>query len=457
SAAPCCNRQVLLCASWSLACVSVSLVCAHALLPPVIASLWPGPLLATLCRVLHTFSAAQSSRPRGAGGSGGGSGAVGAVGFSVALHKLMAPSHPTTHHTSRQAAVDVLVCARGGAGLLSKRMEVSAQLWAAGIKAEYVCVRAPSLTEQYEHAHEHGIKWLVLLTDAGLHIHSAKVRLALTREVDSPPATTTAPGSPWALPSSAEGLQWSELGETSRRDHEEEGQGAVEQTGPRDPCHLPPGNPPPRAAGGLDAQGTPLGRAAEERLGERRERLQAQFETMTPHSHGGAPSPRRPASGKDDPSRTAHDALPRREHFHPAAQVVLDHWHLSERVMTGATERAGAGGQEIAPCDEESRAAGALTAAANRADGERRREARRSGERGWADWRTGDWRRRVRRSRDWLRDATRRGERGERGDRGGRGDRDFPRRSSRRPALPSSRVTDERRRGERPRGATAST
>ncbi|CAI7897804.1 unnamed protein product, partial [Closterium sp. NIES-54] len=136
--------------------------------------------------LLHLSSSAAAAAGRGAvgcsdgdawaGGSGGGSGVVGAVGFSVALHKLMAPSHPTTHHSSRQAAVDVLVCARGGAGLLSERMEVSAQLWAAGIKAEYVCVRAPSLTEQYEYAHEHGIKWLVLLTDAGLHTHSAKVR-----------------------------------------------------------------------------------------------------------------------------------------------------------------------------------------------------------------------------------------------------------------------------------------
>ncbi|CAI5949576.1 unnamed protein product [Closterium sp. NIES-65] len=99
--------------------------------------------------LLHLSSAAAAGR-----------GAVGYMGSS----------------TATQAAVDVLVCARGGAGLLSERMEVSARLWAAGIKAEYVSVRAPSLTEQYEHAHEHGIKWLVLLTDAGLHTHSAKVR-----------------------------------------------------------------------------------------------------------------------------------------------------------------------------------------------------------------------------------------------------------------------------------------
>jgi hypothetical protein len=31
-----------------------------------------------------------------------------------------------------------------------------------------VCSTAPSLTEQYEYAHEHCIKWLVIITEAGL-------------------------------------------------------------------------------------------------------------------------------------------------------------------------------------------------------------------------------------------------------------------------------------------------
>jgi len=76
-----------------------------------------------------------------------------------------------------ETGTSVLVCSRGGGGLLKERMEVVADLWAANIKAEFVCTLAPSLTEQYEYAHEHGIKWLAIITEAGLsHTGSIKVR-----------------------------------------------------------------------------------------------------------------------------------------------------------------------------------------------------------------------------------------------------------------------------------------
>jgi hypothetical protein len=38
------------------------------------------------------------------------------------------------------------------------------------LQAEYMCDLAPSLTEQYEYAHEHGIKWLVIITEAALSL-----------------------------------------------------------------------------------------------------------------------------------------------------------------------------------------------------------------------------------------------------------------------------------------------
>lgn len=67
-------------------------------------------------------------------------------------------------------------------------MQVVAELWAANIKAEYVCAPAPSLTEQYEYAHEHGIKWLVIITEAGLSLTgNVKVRhLELKAEEEVP-------------------------------------------------------------------------------------------------------------------------------------------------------------------------------------------------------------------------------------------------------------------------------
>jgi translation initiation factor 2-alpha kinase 4 len=91
----------------------------------------------------------------------------GAVGLSIGLQKLI---YAATAERKQEATVEVLVCSRGGGGLLVERMQVVAELWAANIKAEYVCAPAPSLTEQYEYAHEHGIKWLVIITEAGLSL-----------------------------------------------------------------------------------------------------------------------------------------------------------------------------------------------------------------------------------------------------------------------------------------------
>ena len=58
---------------------------------------------------------------------------------------------------------DVLVCARGGGGMLRERMALLSSLWAAGIKAETAPAAAPSMTAQYEHASARSIAWLVVL------------------------------------------------------------------------------------------------------------------------------------------------------------------------------------------------------------------------------------------------------------------------------------------------------
>ncbi|XP_006852117.2 eIF-2-alpha kinase GCN2 isoform X1 [Amborella trichopoda] len=88
----------------------------------------------------------------------------GAVGVSIALEKIL-------HHGSierTETCSKVLVCSRGGGGLLEERMELVSELWQANIKADFVPTPDPSLTEQYEYAYEHDIKWLVILTETGL-------------------------------------------------------------------------------------------------------------------------------------------------------------------------------------------------------------------------------------------------------------------------------------------------
>jgi translation initiation factor 2-alpha kinase 4 len=102
--------------------------------------------------------------------------APGMVGLSIAVQKLIAM---TTSERSQnvETGTEVLVCSRGGGGLLAERMQVVALLWASNIKAEYMCSPAPSMTEHHAYANEHGIKWFVILTEAALtHQKSVKVR-----------------------------------------------------------------------------------------------------------------------------------------------------------------------------------------------------------------------------------------------------------------------------------------
>ena len=93
-----------------------------------------------------------------------------------------------------EIGINVLVCSRGGGGLLFERMELVAELWEENIRvgnlilckivwyfcctynsywkqvlqAEFVPLRDPSLTEQYEYASDHDIKCLVVITDSGV-------------------------------------------------------------------------------------------------------------------------------------------------------------------------------------------------------------------------------------------------------------------------------------------------
>eukprot|EP00249_Psilotum_nudum_P019722 c27388_g1_i1 orf=702-2933(-) len=94
------------------------------------------------------------------------SSAPGATGISIALEKLSYAA--ALDSSGPEIVTEVLVCSKGGGGLLRERMELIAELWTGNIKAEFVCTPTPSLTEQYEYAHKHGIKWLIIITDTGL-------------------------------------------------------------------------------------------------------------------------------------------------------------------------------------------------------------------------------------------------------------------------------------------------
>lgn len=92
----------------------------------------------------------------------------GAVGVSLALEKILLHCPVDIRPSRIDPSINVLVCSRGGGGLLHERMELVSELWQADIKAEFVPLSDPSLTEQYEYASEHDIKCLIIITEAGI-------------------------------------------------------------------------------------------------------------------------------------------------------------------------------------------------------------------------------------------------------------------------------------------------
>ncbi|GMH19767.1 hypothetical protein Nepgr_021608 [Nepenthes gracilis] len=108
----------------------------------------------------------------------------GSVGTSLALETIIQNSSVDFRPLRIEASISILVCSKGGGGLLEDRMELVAELWDSSIKAGFVPSSDPSLTEQYEYANEHDIKCLVIITDTGVSQQdSVKVRhLELKRE-----------------------------------------------------------------------------------------------------------------------------------------------------------------------------------------------------------------------------------------------------------------------------------
>ncbi|CAI8616723.1 unnamed protein product [Vicia faba] len=101
------------------------------------------------------------------------------VGTSLALETIIQNCSVPNRN---EASIKILVCSRGGGGLLVERMELVSELWRENFKAEYVPVPDPSLTEQYEYANERDIKCLVIITDAGFSLTDSVRHLELKKE-----------------------------------------------------------------------------------------------------------------------------------------------------------------------------------------------------------------------------------------------------------------------------------
>jgi translation initiation factor 2-alpha kinase 4 len=115
------------------------------------------------------------------GADGGPPGGVG-VSFSATRLASLLGTPPSS------SALDVLVAARGGGGLLRARLELTSALWAAGVRAETLPQAAPSLTEQFAHATRRAARWLLIISDApAVRVkHLSGVGRAAGREEDVP-------------------------------------------------------------------------------------------------------------------------------------------------------------------------------------------------------------------------------------------------------------------------------
>ncbi|CAI7800605.1 unnamed protein product [Closterium sp. NIES-53] len=105
----------------------------------------------------------------------------------------------------------------------------------------------------------------------------------------TPPTTTSAPGSPWALASSAEGMQTCEIGGPTLPDHKEQGGDVMERTGLTGPRHPRQRSQFPQAADELSAPGIPQGYGAGAQREERLEQREEQIARTTPHGENVEP------------------------------------------------------------------------------------------------------------------------------------------------------------------------
>lgn len=110
------------------------------------------------------------------------------VGISFGIDRIIALMKARGQSTQRAKDVDAYVMAFGGkgfTGMLTERMHVVQELWAAGIKAEFSYKLKPKLTQQFKHAEAAGVPLAVILGEDELKDGKVKIKvLGITDEND---------------------------------------------------------------------------------------------------------------------------------------------------------------------------------------------------------------------------------------------------------------------------------
>ncbi|KAF1838480.1 histidyl-tRNA synthetase [Decorospora gaudefroyi] len=111
------------------------------------------------------------------------------VGISFGIDRIISIMKAHGQSTQRAKDVDAFVMAFGGkgfTGMLTDRMQVAQELWAAGIKAEFSYKLKPKLPQQFKQAESAGVPLAVILGEDELKEGKVKIKVLGIKDENNP-------------------------------------------------------------------------------------------------------------------------------------------------------------------------------------------------------------------------------------------------------------------------------
>lgn len=111
------------------------------------------------------------------------------VGISFGIDRIISIMKAKGQSTKRAKDVDAFVMAFGGkgfTGMLTERMQVAQELWAAGIKTEFSYKLKPKLPQQFKQAEAAGVPLAVILGEDELKDGKVKIKVLGIKDENDP-------------------------------------------------------------------------------------------------------------------------------------------------------------------------------------------------------------------------------------------------------------------------------
>lgn len=111
------------------------------------------------------------------------------VGISFGIDRIISIMKAKGQSTQRAKDVDAFVMAFGGkgfTGMLTERMQVAQELWAAGIKTEFSYKLKPKLPQQFKQAESAGVPLAVILGEDELKDGKVKIKVLGIKDENNP-------------------------------------------------------------------------------------------------------------------------------------------------------------------------------------------------------------------------------------------------------------------------------